>query len=526
MSRRQENAAPRPATIGKTPHLWRAYWITLAAALILFVLSMAPGALWQDSGMAQVRVLQRDIVGHLGLALSHPLYYVLALAFQVLPFAESAFKTNLVSPLFGAVTVANVFLLLQLATGRRAAAVIGAISLAVAHTFWQHCALAEVYTVSTALLSAELLCIQQHATTGRPRWLLLLFLLNGLGVSNHMLAALSLPCYGVLMLWLVWHHRLRPTMLPGLALAWIIGAGLYLALIIGQLARGEALGATIHSALFGTGYAENVLNVIPSLRQLSNSILYLGMSLPTPAVLLIIPGLVAVYRLGFQALRAMLFALLVLHLAWAIRYDVPDQYTFFIPSLVLLAVVIGFGAARFLESRSGRWRVVLIVAAALPAVVYVPLPRIARAAGLRLGVSRTVPYRDEYSYFLHPWKTGYRGAERFAREVCETLPDGAVLFADGTTVRPIHYLQLTQRWRDDISVFPPVDQATEAILEFNEVSLAEALTNGRVFVVTPRHGYCPAWLVERYRFVREGPVYRVVGRKTNEPSSSRGDDAR
>ncbi|MBU0617209.1 MAG: DUF2723 domain-containing protein, partial [Planctomycetes bacterium] len=225
MPHRRTSEAPQPATIGRSLHPWWAYWIALVAALVLFVFSMAPGVLWQDSGMAQVRVLQRDIVGHHGLALSHPLYYVLAIAFQVLPFAESAFKTNLVSALFGAVTVANVFLLLQLATGRHAAAAIGAISLAVAHTFWQHCALAEVYAVSTALLSAELLCIQQHATTGRPRWLLLLFLLNGLGVSNHLLAALSLPCYGVLMLWLVWHHRLRPTMLPGLALAWIIGAG-------------------------------------------------------------------------------------------------------------------------------------------------------------------------------------------------------------------------------------------------------------------------------------------------------------
>jgi len=525
MPHRQTNAAPRPATIGKTPPLWRAYWITLAAALILFVFSMAPGVLWQDSGMAQVRVLQRDLVGYLGLALSHPLYYVLALAFQILPFAESAFKTNLVSVLFGAVTVANVFLLLQLATGRRGAAAIGAISLAVAHTFWQHCALAEVYTVSTALLSAELLCIHQHAATDKPRWLILLFLLNGLGVSNHLLAALSLLCYAALVLWLVWHRKLRPTTLPWLALAWVVGAGLYLGLIIGQLVAGEAFAATIRSALFGTGYADDVLNVIPGRKQLVNSILYLGMDFPTPAVLLVIPGFVGLCRLRLRTLRAMLFALLVVHLAWAIRYDVPDQYTFFIPALVLLSAVIGFGAARFLENRSGRWRVVLIVAAALPAVVYAPLPRIARAAGLRLGVSRTVPYRDEYSYFLHPWKTGYRGAERFARGLRETLPADAVLIADGTTVRPIHYLQLTQRWREDVSVSPPVGYRAEAAQEFDETKLAEALAAGRVFVVTSHRPYCPAWLAEHYEFAREGLVYRVIGKKASEESPSGADDA-
>lgn len=525
MSYRQANTAPPPATIGRRSHSWRAYCVTLAIALAFFVFSMAPGVLWQDSGMAQVRVLRGDLVGHLGLALSHPLYYVLAITFQILPFAEPAFKTNLVSALFGAVTVANVFLLLQLATGSRWAAAIGAVSLAVAHTFWQHCALAEVYTVSTALLSAELLCIQQHAVSGKPRWLILLFLFNGLGVSNHMLAALGLPCYVVLVFWLVWHRRLRPAMLPWLALAWIAGAALYLGLIIERLSAGAAFAGTIHSALFGTGYADNVLNVIPSRKQLVNSVLYLGLNFPTPVALLIVPGLVGLCTLRLGTLRAMLLALLVIHLGWAVRYDVPDQYTFFIPSVVLLAVVIGFGATRFLQNRSGTWRIALIAAAAFPAVVYVPLPRIARGAGLRLGSSRTVPYRDEYSYFLRPWRTGYRGAERFARELRETLPADAVLIADGTTVRPIHYLQLTGGWREDVSVFPPVGYSAEAMQAFNEAALAEALAGGRVFVVTPQRRYCPAWLAEHYEFAREGLVYRVVGKRASEGNSPGADDA-
>lgn len=524
MPHQSTNEDARPTAVAKSSHTWRAYWVVLIAALAFFTISMAPGVLWQDSGLAQVRVLKRDITGDIGLALSHPLYYALAIAFQILPFAESAFKTNLVSVLFGAVTVANVFLLLLLVTRQRGGAVIGAISLAVAHTFWQHCALAEVYTISTALLSAELLCIYQHAATGKPRWLVLLFLLNGLGVSNHMLAVLSLACYAVLIPWFLWHGKLRVGMLPLLALAWIAGAGLYLALIIAQLVGGEALGSTVHSALFGTAFAGHVLNVVPGRRQLINSILYLGLNFPTPAVLLVIPGLAALYRLRLATLRAMLFALLALHLVWAVRYDVLDQYTFFIPSLVLLAVVIGFGAARFLENRKPPWRVVLIVAAVLPAVVYVPLPRLARAAGFHLGVSRTVPYRDEYDYFLHPWKAGYRGPERFARELRETLPEDTILIADGTTVRPIHYLQQLRRWRDDVKVFPPLDDSAEAKERFTEPRLAEELAAGRVYIVTPLRGYCPPWLLERYEFVRDGLVYRVVGRKTNLPNPSNVND--
>ncbi len=525
MSRRHTDEDVQPTVMARPAHAWRSYGLVLAAALTFFVISVSPGVLWQDSGMAQVRVLQRDLVGHLGLALSHPLYYVLAIALQILPFGESAFKTNLVSVLFGAVTVANVFLLLRVVTGRRAGAVIGAVSLAVAHTFWQHCALAEVYTVSTALLSAELLCIHQHAATGKSRWLLLLLLLNGLGVSNHMLAALSLGCYAILVVWLIWRGRLRPAMLPLLALAWIAGAGLYLALIVAEIIGGGALGSTVYTAFFGAGYADHVLNLVPGRKQLINSVLYLGLNFPTPAALLVIPGLAAIRGMRFKTLRAMIVALLAVHLVWAIRYDVPDQYTFFIPSLVLVTVVIGCGAARFLEGRSAQWRAVLIVAAAFPAVVYVPLPRIARAAGLRLGVSRTVPYRNEYTYFLHPWKTGYRGAERFARELGEMLPENAVLIADGTTVRPIHYLQQLHRWREDVRVFPPPDRVAEANGEFSERPLAEALAAGRVFVVTPQRRYCPPWLLERYEFVPDGPVYRVVGPKRKQNNATGADDA-
>jgi isoprenylcysteine carboxyl methyltransferase (ICMT) family protein YpbQ len=103
----------RPLAPGLPRRAGREYgWVLLAAA-VLYVITVAPGPLWQDSGLIQIRVLLRDLHGHFGLALSHPLYYCIAIAFQGLPLAESAYKTNLVSAVFGAVTVANLFLLLR-----------------------------------------------------------------------------------------------------------------------------------------------------------------------------------------------------------------------------------------------------------------------------------------------------------------------------------------------------------------------------------------------------------------------------
>src|SRR5687768_15446425 len=129
-----------PETNAHSPKPGKAWILVLFLAGIVYVISLAPGPVWQDNGLIQCRVLRRDLFGQLGLALSHPLYYVIAIAFQALPFGESAYRTNLVSAVFGAITVANIFLLLALMTGRRLPAVAGALSVGVAHTFWQHAA--------------------------------------------------------------------------------------------------------------------------------------------------------------------------------------------------------------------------------------------------------------------------------------------------------------------------------------------------------------------------------------------------
>ena len=52
-------------------NLNRMYFSVLGFALLFYIFSCAPGALWQDSGVIQYRVLHNDIEGGMGLALSH-----------------------------------------------------------------------------------------------------------------------------------------------------------------------------------------------------------------------------------------------------------------------------------------------------------------------------------------------------------------------------------------------------------------------------------------------------------------------
>ena len=90
--------------------------MVLGAAAGLYILTCAPTILWQDSGLFVYRIWHNDLEGNLGLALAHPLYIMLGIAVKRLPFADLAYKVNLMSAIFGAITVANLFLLLRLWT--------------------------------------------------------------------------------------------------------------------------------------------------------------------------------------------------------------------------------------------------------------------------------------------------------------------------------------------------------------------------------------------------------------------------
>ncbi|MHC4326339.1 MAG: hypothetical protein ACYSUX_18870, partial [Planctomycetota bacterium] len=73
----------------------RYYVVVFCGALALYIISCAPGALWQDSGLIQYRIRHNDIEGFHGLAISHPLFYILAIGAKYIPLGEFAHRVNL-----------------------------------------------------------------------------------------------------------------------------------------------------------------------------------------------------------------------------------------------------------------------------------------------------------------------------------------------------------------------------------------------------------------------------------------------
>ena len=267
------------------------YIAVFLSAAVLYVLTCAPGPLWQDSGMIQYRVWHNDIEGGLGLALSHPLFYIIAIGAKYIPFGEFAYRVNLVAAIAGAVTVANLFLLLRLWLGKNLPAVIGAASLAFSHTFWQHACVVETYTLYTALLTAELVVLLQYIKTQRISYLYLLGLFNGLSISDHMFGSLPFLCYTVFLIVLLAKRTIRFKHLFIIVILWLIGFSPYAYLIIKEMINTGDIIATISSALFGKAWQHNVLNVGISARLIKENLILMAYNFPTPSALLFIAGL-------------------------------------------------------------------------------------------------------------------------------------------------------------------------------------------------------------------------------------------
>ncbi len=485
------------------------YCVVLSATLVLYGISSAPGAVWQDSGLYQYRVWHNDLEGLEGLALSHPLYHIVAIGAKHVPLGEFGRRVSLVSAGAAALAVANLYLLMRLWLGRDLPAVIAALTLAVSHTFWWHASLAETYTLWAALFLGELVVLLQYSRTRNVGYLYGLGLLNGLALAVHMLAAIPLACYAVLLLVLWARRSIRARDLALIAALWILGALPYEYLILKNIVQNRDVLGTLASAAFGNRWRADVLNTTLSWRLIKEDILLVVLNFPTPNALLFFVGLYGLHRMrSTLAFRRVIAALLVLFFVFAARYTITDRYAFFLPFYCVAALVIGLGAHEVIRSGS-LYRMGLVAAfALLPVAVYAVAPGLAQRWNLSLGTRQDIPYRNDYEYFLWPWRTGYTGAERFARAALETAEPNAIICADSTTVAPLLYVQEVQGVRPDVKIAGIVSSPGAPCV--NEQTVEELLDERPVYVVSKRRGYCPAFLLEKYSLAEAGVLWRVA----------------
>jgi len=482
-------------------------------ACVLYGGTMAPGLLWGDSGEAQLHIVLDGWYVNGEIVRSHVLYYAVArLLWWIFPVG-APLAGNLTAALAGAFTIANAAWIISRLTRSFTARWCGVAVLLFAHTLWQLSTSAEVVTLTTALMTGELICVLKLMETRNLRWLALVAFLNGLGVSNHNFAMLMWPVYGVLAL--VFRSAWSGDRFKKVAVACsflLLGMLPVLALCVDDYLQHGSLRGTVKSFLVGH-YSHKVSNVGSLGGLLLRSAAMGVLNFPTPVVLLALPGAWRLLRGSSKATALLLLGGAVMFCGFGFRYNVPDQHTFLVPAFVFVAVLVAYGVDGLCRRLTKPWRFVLMALSCVGPLAYASGPPVLRRVDPNTSrlPTRHVPYRERFSWFLHPWRVGYDGAERYGRELLRSLPDNAVVGIDMTLAAPINYLQVAEGLRRDVLLdcglarqdwFGPVDWQTIR---------QQALSDGRYFLGSDERGYWPKWIRCRGPEIEPaGHVFRVV----------------
>jgi hypothetical protein len=507
-----QNAASSAGSATRSRYT-REYGLVLLTAGVLYTLTSAVSVQWQDTALLAYRILHNDLEGNLGLAVAHPLHIMVGMALKQIPYGDLARKMNLAVAIFGAVAVANVYLLLRLWLGRALPSAVAAMTLMLSWTFWLHATIGEVYPLYAAIMTTELVVLLRYMQTSRIGWLYLLAFLNGLSIADHMTGIIPLACYMVFIAALLWRRTIRVGHVATMAALWVIGALPYEVLIVkGIIQTGDAA-HVIGGAIWGLNWEKNVLNASFTSRMAVENVGFILLNFPTPNIIFLFTGIYAVWRLApTKSFAGIFYGIMLLLFIFAFRYTVPDRHAFFLPFYLTACVCVGLGVHVFTLRHSAKTVAVAIMAMALlPVPAYCVTPTIARHAYKTLAERRQVPYRDDYTYWLQPWHAGYNGGERFAREALGQVERNAFIYADSTTAHALLYTQESRGLRPDVKVASDYDSG-RGVPKLTEETIGALMQESAVYVVSAQAGYCPKFVLDRYDTVREGVLYRVLRR--------------
>ncbi|MBI5191461.1 MAG: DUF2723 domain-containing protein [Nitrospirae bacterium] len=435
-------------------------------AFALYLFTLAPTVTFWDSG-------ELIAASHL-LGISHqpgyPLYCILGKGFSLLlPVGSNAFRLNLMSAAFSALTAFVVYKAVlallddraESVAGRLAAPVAASLAflMAASRTFWSQAVVAEVYALNSFFLALLVLMhvYSRQGRIGAARYVRLSGFVFGLGVVNHVSLAVYLPALA-----LSWGlaprdenldegpcGRITPY-LQGVFFA-LLGLSVFFYLPV-RSAAGAGLDIG-HPDTWGRflwvvkwhDYGSLVRH-LPGLVSGYISGLVSGSGISVPAVL---GGALAALILAWRLFRdgwktaLPLLVFLVLYLlvvaAQAAGAKGDERFglaaKFYIPALVAGTVLAGMLIADVLRHPGGG-------APAGQAFAALTLAALLFASGVLV-----------YRNLAHSNLSGSYLAYDYAKNSLDSVDDGGVLLTWGDNgVFPLWYLRLVERYRDDTAL--------------------------------------------------------------------------
>ncbi len=329
----------------------------------------------------------------------YPLYVMVSHLFSRLPFGSLAYRINVMSACFATLAAAVTYGTARLLDCRRAVAVATALGLAFGQALWSKAVVAEVYTLSAALVALVAYFLVRWSRTREDRGLFWAAAMYGLSLGNHLTVAFLAPAIALYVLTVDRHRALRVRTLA-------VCAGLIAA---GVAQYGFIWLRTVQGAAYLEAKATNLRELVDVMRAARFSHLmfafdgaaFLNERLPLMGELaaaefgalgLVFLALGALFMLRRLMPEAILFGLGVAAMALLAINLVGDVSGFLVPTFALVwpVAAVGFEESwRALTTRT-RWAGVVVAAAA----VLIPLTALSRSYAFNDHSDRT--YEIDY----------------------------------------------------------------------------------------------------------------------------------
>jgi transmembrane protein TMEM260 (protein O-mannosyltransferase) len=332
------------------------------AALALYIRTLAPSLLWGDS--AEFQTLSYT------LGMTHPSGYMTQIMFGKLftymPVGNIAYRVNLMSAFFGALAVAETYLIVRLVGGWRIAGIGACLLLALTEGFWWRALLAESYAPASGMLSTIWLLVLLWRNSGKWIYLFLAGVAGGLSVGIHSTVVMTSLSVLVFMALTARRRADWSAAAAGALLGVIITFGFFLYLdhndppssIYNTVYRINLSAFGLRPDQFDTPL-KRFFAVFPanhfwsyyftaSSVEISRRVVEYFSSLPPWALVLMIIGLVTILR---EHPPEGLYPLIAFLIIWgfAITVSFSIYREFYVPVTVITAVWFGLGASALLS---------------------------------------------------------------------------------------------------------------------------------------------------------------------------------
>lgn len=164
--------------------------------LLIYIRTLAPSLLWGDS--AEFQTLSYT------LGMTHPSGYMthimIGKLFTYIPVGNIAYRVNLMSAFFGAMAVAQVYLIVRMLGGISIAGISASLMLGFIPLFWRNALVAESYAPAAGMIATIWLLFLFWRKTQKWQYLFLAGLAGGISVGIHSTVVMTAASVLVIML--------------------------------------------------------------------------------------------------------------------------------------------------------------------------------------------------------------------------------------------------------------------------------------------------------------------------------------